>query len=143
MCPTTELTSTQLLALKASNGCACTAGASDNLPTVLRRRPPERPVVAQEIRGGRYPYLYGGRPEGCTKCQSEEHVAKFCQFGLDGYGQCWGGRREQLVQYYLQRGFTDILTFTPCDLWPLLKGRTLFFSGDSQTQVLTPNLFLS
>ena len=39
------------------------------------------------------------------------------------------------MQYYLHRGFTDILTFTPCDLWPLLKGRTLFFSGDSQTQV--------
>lgn len=89
----------------------------------------------QEIRGGRYPYLYGGGPDGCRHCKSEDHVAKFCQFGLDGFGQCWGGRREQLIHYYLQRGFNDILTFTPCDLWPMLRGRTLYFSGDSQTQV--------
>ena len=38
------------------------------------------------------------------------------------------------MQTYLERGFTEILTFTPCDLLSLLKGRTLFFSGDSQTQ---------
>ncbi|CAL8465497.1 g5033 [Coccomyxa elongata] len=91
-------------------------------------------LTVEEIRGGRYPYLYGGGPEGCRHCKSEDHVAKFCQFGLDGFGQCWGGRREQLIHYYLQRGFNDILTFTPCDLWPMLRGRTLYFSGDSQTQ---------
>ena len=65
-------------------------------------------------------------------------VAQFCRFGMDGHGQCWGGRRERLVQEYLERGFTEILTFTPCDLLPVLKGRTLFFSGDSQTQVRLP-----
>ncbi len=97
---------------------------------------------AQEIKGGRYPYLYGGRPDGCRQCQSEEYVSKFCQFGMDGHGQCWGGRREQLIHYYLERGFTDILTFTPCDMWPLLRGRTLFFSGDSQTQVLSIAVWL-
>ena len=62
-------------------------------------------------------------------------VAKFCRFGLDGQGQCWGGRQWSIVQEYLKRGFTEILQFTPCDLLPLLRGRTLFFSGDSQTQV--------
>ena len=37
-------------------------------------------------------------------------------------------------QGYLARGVTEILTFTPCDMWPLVAGRTLFFTGDSQTQ---------
>ncbi|EIE23050.1 hypothetical protein COCSUDRAFT_63432 [Coccomyxa subellipsoidea C-169] len=103
-------------------------GEADTCP----RRYPR--LTVEEIKGGRYPYLYGGRPDGCRQCQSEEYVSKFCQFGMDGHGQCWGGRREQLIHYYLERGFTDILTFTPCDMWPLLRGRTLFFSGDSQTQ---------
>jgi hypothetical protein len=80
------------------------------------------------------PYLYGGEPPHCRTCKSQEHVAKFCHYDLDGHGQCWGGRREKLVQYYLDRGFHEILTFTPCDLWPLIKGRTVYFSGDSQTQ---------
>ena len=45
------------------------------------------------------------------------------------------GMRESLIRNYLARGFRDILTMSPCDLWPLIVGRTLWFSGDSQTQV--------
>lgn len=81
------------------------------------------------------PYLYGGVPRGCKNCKSKEEVSTFCRFGLEGKGQCWGGRRERLVKFYLDRGFHEILTFTPCDLWNIIKGRTLYFSGDSQTQV--------
>ena len=81
------------------------------------------------------PYLFGGVPDKCEHCWSDAHVPKFCRFGVDGHGQCWPGRQYDLTQAYLQRGFTEILTFSPCDLLPLLRGRTLFFSGDSQTQV--------
>ena len=83
----------------------------------------------------RLPYLFGGVPDKCQHCWSDEHVPKFCRFGMDGHGQCWPGRQYALTKQYLQRGFMEILTFTPCDLLPLLRGRTLFFSGDSQTQV--------
>jgi hypothetical protein len=91
--------------------------------------------ACQELQEGLLPYLFGGVPEDCQHCSSDDYMPRFCRFGLDGHGQCWGGRREALVQTYLARGFTDILTFTPCDLLPLLRGRTLFFAGDSQTQV--------
>ena len=79
------------------------------------------------------PYLYGGRPERCAVCDADEPVAQQCQFGIAGFGIC-GWMRDKLVKGYLARGVTEILTFTPCDMWPLVAGRTLFFTGDSQTQ---------
>ena len=36
---------------------------------------------------------------------------------------------------YTERGFSSFLEFTPCDLWTAFRGRTLFVSGDSQSQV--------
>ena len=79
--------------------------------------------------------MYGGKPPGCKQCKSKEFVSQFCQFGMEGHGQCDKGQTYQLVQQFLDQEFYGILQFTPCDLWPLLKGRTLYFSGDSQTQV--------
>lgn len=92
-------------------------------------------AAAQEISKGKLPYLYGGKPRGCKQCKSKEHVSQFCQFGMKGHGQCDKGQIYYLVQQLLDREFYEILQFTPCNLWPLLKGRTLYFSGDSQTQV--------
>ncbi len=43
-------------------------------------------------------------------------------------------------------GVKDMLTLTPCDLFPLIRGRTLWLLGDSQTLVgfpPTPDLELS
>ena len=79
------------------------------------------------------PYIYGGRPERCAVCDADEPVAQQCQFGIAGFGIC-GWMRDKLVKGYLARGVTEILTLTPCDMWPLVAGRTLFFTGDSQTQ---------
>ena len=89
--------------------------------------------ASQEIEGGAQPYIYGGRPGKCSACESEEPVAQQCQFSIAGFGIC-GWMRGKLTEGYLARGFTEILTFTPCDMWPLVAGRTLFFAGDSQTQ---------
>lgn len=60
----------------------------------------------------------------------------------------WGGipacrPREQakLLDYFLNqtsRGSEfahGMMTLTPCDLWPFLRGRTLWLAGDSITQV--------
>ncbi|CAL5228742.1 g11927 [Coccomyxa viridis] len=88
----------------------------------------------KEISKGSLPYLYGGKPPGCKNCKSNDLVGKFCQYGMTGHGQCDKGQIYYLVQQFLDREFYEILQFTPCDLWPLLKGRTLYFSGDSQTQ---------
>ena len=43
----------------------------------------------------------------------------------------------QLSSAELQ-GFWDYLLFTPCDLWPYLRGRTLWVVGDSQVSLLRP-----
>ena len=97
----------------------------------------------QEISKGSLPYLYGGKPPGCKNCKSNDLVGKFCQYGMTGHGQCDKGQIYYLVQQFLDREFYEILQFTPCDLWPLLKGRTLYFSGDSQTQVDCQHAFLA
>lgn len=34
-------------------------------------------------------------------------------------------------------GFKEMLTLTPCDIFPLLRGRTLWLMGDSMMQVGT------
>lgn len=61
----------------------------------------------------------------------------------------WGGipacrPREQakLLQYFLNEtrkgsAFAEgMMTLTPCDLWPFIRGRTLWLAGDSITQVV-------
>ena len=46
-----------------------------------------------------------------------------------------------LLEDWLQRaddgapGYERLLTLTPCDMWPLLQGRTLWVVGDSISQV--------
>ena len=55
-------------------------------------------------------------------CRVFQHTAHLCS-------------REQqagIVRYLLQRGFWEPLQFTPCHLWPHLRGRTLWILGDSQ-----------
>ena len=37
-----------------------------------------------------------------------------------------------MVAHLLEQAFHEPLTFTPCDMWPLLRGRTLWIIGDSQ-----------
>jgi hypothetical protein len=46
-----------------------------------------------------------------------------------------------LLQHFLDRAAngsalaTNLLQLTPCDLWPFIRGRTLWLLGDSLTQV--------
>ena len=35
---------------------------------------------------------------------------------------------------YSGQGYASFMQFTPCDLWSILKGRTLWVAGDSQSQ---------
>ena len=48
-------------------------------------------------------------------------------------GKCaW--RVWDLMKRFSQQGYASFMQLTPCDLWSLLKGRTLWVSGDSQSQ---------
>ena len=38
-----------------------------------------------------------------------------------------------MIESYLARGYDGPLTLTPCDFWPFVRGRTIWFLGDSQT----------
>ena len=50
--------------------------------------------------------------------------------------------QEQLLSWMIESaergrpGFRDMLTMTPCDLFSLIRGRTLWLMGDSMMQVL-------
>lgn len=49
------------------------------------------------------------------------------------------GRHHRDVQYlissYANRSYTQMLTLTPCDMWPYLAGRTLWVIGDRYAHV--------
>ena len=45
---------------------------------------------------------------------------------------CSPEQHRAIISYMWQRNFTEYLQFTPCDMWPFLRGRTLWILGDSQ-----------
>eukprot|EP00884_Botryococcus_braunii_P021487 jgi/Botrbrau1/8021/Bobra.13_2s0001.1 len=91
-------------------------------------------MTVEAIQAGARPYLFGGRPPSCPACASTEFVAQLCQFNSTGNGLCDRYKVDLLVKEQLSLGFNSLLTFTPCDLFSLVRGRLLFFTGDSQTQ---------
>ncbi|CAL8466710.1 g6246 [Coccomyxa elongata] len=49
---------------------------------------------------------------------------------------CDEDRQQSIVRYLRERGvasFGGILDFSPCDLWPLIRGKTLWVVGDSHS----------
>lgn len=79
------------------------------------------------------PYLLGGNQQpSCTNCRREDtDRGRVCR--LPGTG-CAVPAGRLITQRWLERGFELGLTFTPCDLWPYIRGRTLLFLGDSMVQ---------
>ena len=47
---------------------------------------------------------------------------------------CSTEQHQAIIAYLFQRNFTEYLDFTPCDMWPFLRGRTLWILGDSQAR---------
>ena len=87
-------------------------------------------LTADQIRTGSKPYIYGGAPEDCVLCKSQEREARFCRKEEDPH-VCSKDLQKALIGGQLnEMEKSDILTFTPCDMWPHLKGRTIWFSGD-------------
>ena len=86
------------------------------------------------------PYLLGGKrqPE-CTNCKPEGVWQNVCQYLSNG-PVCPAHDQKHFWRYLVSRaeagapGYEAMLTMTPCDIWPYLKGRTLWVAGDSISQ---------
>ena len=104
--------------------------SSDGCPYPYKRH------SVDDIQNGQVPYLFGGerRPD-CRHCSSGKTWSNFCKYdnALPGNPACGADRKKWLIDGFLERGFHDILTITPCDLFPLVKGRTIWVVGDSQS----------
>ncbi|KAF6252526.1 hypothetical protein COO60DRAFT_1552723, partial [Scenedesmus sp. NREL 46B-D3] len=99
----------------------------------------------EHIQDGRDPYLFGGiyKERPCLNCRRGGLWSKFCSFGTQPTGQPhW----DQQICSAQQTGFVkstlrlkqgpEMLQLTPCDLWPHLRGRTLWVIGDSMAKDL-------
>ena len=85
---------------------------------------------ADQIIAGQKPYIYGGPAENCKMCKDTDDHAKFCRKEA-GSNTCSKKLQEALLGGQLNEMHrSDILTFTPCDLWRHLSGRTVWVSGD-------------
>eukprot|EP00884_Botryococcus_braunii_P019887 jgi/Botrbrau1/6582/Bobra.0189s0009.1 len=86
------------------------------------------------------PYILGEekRPrQACKTCSSNATVLEACRFAIPGYFICSAADARFLLDYLLDRaeagapGYAAMLTMTPCDLFSLIQGRTLWLIGDS------------
>ena len=82
--------------------------------------------AAEELPPPRY-HACRGYAEPQARCLDARQLAGALQ------GKCaW--RVWELMKMYSEQGYASFMQFTPCDLWSILKGRTLWVSGDSQSQ---------
>ena len=84
-------------------------------------------------------------PGGTDTCNSPmpRHWAALCTFPPDSkntwteYMLCSPEQRDAILKYYMasekQGVFGPLLTFSPCDLWPAIRGRSLWVVGDSHS----------
>ncbi|KAK9868045.1 hypothetical protein WJX84_001376 [Apatococcus fuscideae] len=84
-------------------------------------------------------YLLGGRQKPrCRHCKADRTWAQTCQFLGQG-SACTPEAQDDFLGHLLGHGqgdretnaFADMLTMTPCDLFPYLRGRTLWLLGDA------------
>lgn len=110
------------------------------------------PVLPSDaIKAGAKPYLLGGHGHDCTNCLSNEVYSQFCHFTLDNAHSeyfvtqgdlmhysivgpvetCSIEQQSQLISGLIAQNAASLLQLTPCDLWNVIRGRTLWFIGDS------------
>ena len=104
-----------------------------------------------DIQHGALPYLFGGSPEPCQSCRRGD-IADFCQFIKPPQAEhrafqhtahlCSHKQHRGIIEYLMQHDLYDYLQFTPCDLWPFLRGRTLWIIGDSQVKTNFPRCII-
>ncbi|BDA42198.1 hypothetical protein COCOBI_03-0850 [Coccomyxa sp. Obi] len=107
---------------------------------LVYQRPTMEELRTRQVR----PYVFGGQQRpSCKNCHSvrDRGRVEFCAYTPHSYSPiCPHKDQESLLQYFLERadnGSTwaqGLLQLTPCDLWPFIRGRTLWLMGDSITQ---------
>ena len=99
--------------------------------TSAQRCPVEYPdQTVDDIRRGAKPYLLGGAIKPGDEARAYYHS---CKFWPREAAVCSQQQQDSLLQDYLtQPGWEGLLTFSPCQLWQHIRGRTLYIVGDSQ-----------
>ena len=88
-------------------------------------------LTANQIKAGSRPYIYGAPAKDCVLCKSQEREARFCRKEEGDPHVCSQDLQQALIGGQLnEMSRSNILTFTPCDMWPHLKRRTVWFAGD-------------
>eukprot|EP00884_Botryococcus_braunii_P012833 jgi/Botrbrau1/21550/Bobra.174_2s0051.1 len=85
------------------------------------------------------PYLFGEpKHPPCPTCELHSRYGSCMYWG--GIPACRPREQAKLLDYFLNEtikgsAFAEgMMTLTPCDLWPFIRGRTLWLAGDSITQ---------
>ncbi|KAK9825884.1 hypothetical protein WJX81_000941 [Elliptochloris bilobata] len=102
-----------------------------------------RPSLADVAAGAAKPYLFGGQRPGCVNC-NDPAKGRWCAYDSElshsGAPICPAAEQATLMAHFNGRAAAgdawaaNMLRMTPCDLWPFLRGRTLWLLGDSITQ---------
>jgi hypothetical protein len=86
------------------------------------------------------PYLLGGaRQPECVNCKEDGIWPNVCQYISNG-PVCPKKDQQHFWRYLVSQaevgapGYEAMLTMTPCDIWPYLRGRTVWIAGDSISQ---------
>eukprot|EP00884_Botryococcus_braunii_P017742 jgi/Botrbrau1/4651/Bobra.33_2s0022.1 len=93
------------------------------------------------------PYILGAEKQpGCKTCHQGGGLHDICHYKTVGELVCPVEDRIRMLDYLMTRadegapGYAEMLTMTPCDLFPLFQGRTLWLLGDSQMHELANTL---
>ncbi|KAF6251417.1 hypothetical protein COO60DRAFT_619659 [Scenedesmus sp. NREL 46B-D3] len=97
--------------------------------------------------GAKRPYLFGGiynqTKRDCINCQRGGLWANFCSFSSKGNAVpfwdnqlCSSQTVDAVIGRVLKQNNHDLLSMTPCELWPYLRGRTTWVIGDSMSKDL-------
>ena len=128
------------LALGADQGCPAGKQGSS-----LRRR------LEQSQGQGKTPFIFESGhhaeypcPGGAAKCTNPlpYYWRAFCSFQT-GWEKTWTDfmicpkeQQASVADYYTNKdvaGFKELVNFSPCQLWPLIRGRTIWIVGDSHS----------
>eukprot|EP00884_Botryococcus_braunii_P017736 jgi/Botrbrau1/4646/Bobra.33_2s0017.1 len=117
--------------------------AKDEHPRDAGPACPFERIPLAEVKDGRaWPYILGeDRRPNCTNCHRMAAWENSCYFSgsREDNSICPADSRKLLLEYLVGRaeagapGYAEMLSMTPCDLFPLFRGRTLWIIGDSQS----------
>lgn len=128
-----------LLVLLAQTCCSLGAKLKEGAAVTCPFTYEEHSLV--DIRSGaKRPYLFGGiynqTKRECINCKREGLWANFCSFSTGKKAVpfwdnqlCSSQTVDSVVSRVLEQNNHDLLSMTPCELWPYMRGRTTWVIG--------------